>query len=417
MSTGVFRPYPTQRLKAPGLNLGTTLDAPPAPSPVLGAYERRTSNTFLIECGIAALIPVAAQYVPPCPVERVGGIPYPNQEPANGIAALIPIAQNFVAPNLLPLIARVQYSAQEPGSSVAPYLTSNVTDAPIGYSMVIAPRTSAPNTQLPSNGIAPLIQVTASYVFPQPLAQFSPRADERAALAATDFLPQPSDWFPKTSVLVLQRATYPVQQITVYGQPWVPSDYFAPSVAVQGVHRRPYPIQVLGSNVVPAPLAAYMPPALLARIPIAPPALDLQPEYLLTPQTVSYVPPSPVVTVPRASGSPVFKLAGNFPVNPVVAQYVTRGLHIQQPARPPSHGYYVRGQRSDWIIVDNPGNGIQLPRYRRVWLLGRLDLQVFDVQLATPVVQSRLTVETNLGAQNVHMLGQLRIIELPEPYL
>lgn len=69
-----------------------------------------------------------------------------------------------------------------------------------------------------------------------------------------------------------------------------------------------------------------------------------------------------------------------------------------------------------WILVIDKRGGT-VPCYRRLWLLGQLELHDFDVKPSAYTHQARLTVETNLGATNLNDIGRLRIIELPEPYL
>jgi hypothetical protein len=69
-----------------------------------------------------------------------------------------------------------------------------------------------------------------------------------------------------------------------------------------------------------------------------------------------------------------------------------------------------------WIlIIDRRGGTV--PCYRRLWLLGQLELHDFDLKPSAYTHQARLTVETNFGATNLNDLGRLRIIEMPEPYL
>jgi hypothetical protein len=282
MSSGVFRQYNAPRLPPPRVIIAQTLDAPIG-NAIVQAQRRESFVTRLVPVGIAALIPVAAVFVPqrvvaqvrradyaaqpvppeqvaiylsqvgpdaPLPfsaVETVERAAYPTQELPSGIAALLPVAQTFTPPSQVATASRSPGQAlQLPPEGIAPFQISNTTDTPLAASLARIQVATPPAIYQSSPGVAATLPIVASFVppFQTPVLRAPPAATNQPTPSIAPLISAVAEFVPP---LALPRI-----YIELRAQSLAPSRTIQ-SVAITPVakwtmplpHRLPYPTQLL----------------------------------------------------------------------------------------------------------------------------------------------------------------------------
>lgn len=337
MSSGVYRPYPTQRLPAPTaiLPAGAVTTLLPGPDVVV-AHRTPYPPPQIAIAHRAALLPAGAVTKPIAggPLNRIDVDPYPViRLIAAGIAALLAPVVAFVPATALasiprapatpvqmpetqiaqffgqplgtpqpPQLARYQtqpYAIQQPS---AEFLTTDdglvdiASSGPLAWDYV--PRAFP---QPPAPGIAALLPAPAAYVPPTELAQISAIAWSGLALPSIEIaplIPVIGDSITPAALPSIPRALYPLPQ--AWPELLTPGQSLGAPVGGLSIQQ---PVRSDWRVNAPSPSIAALLPAptdyVLPGISIAMPARPLvpiqQPKANQTQEAVFvYVPPAPM---------------------------------------------------------------------------------------------------------------------------